>query len=181
MKQLAAALTLNETFFHSFSAPPAVSSVVLTAPGRECICKMRKCRWTRLVFGAATAGGMGAVGLWVWSRPTYNSVPTPHDPITVGQCHLLRMLGADAPITPDSNPGARTFANFLASETDRQAVLEELQPLKQAYGITLIQAVHGAIYRCPPRGGVSTDTGGPAAFYSACMHEGCLFRPSALS
>ena len=90
---------------------------------------------------------MGAAGVWAWLRPTYNSFPTPHGPITDDQCQLLRTVDGDAPVAPGRNPGARTFASFLASERERQEVLQELQPLKRTYGISLIQAVHGAIYR----------------------------------
>jgi hypothetical protein len=45
------------------------------------------------------------------------------------------------------NPGVRVFEGVLSAK-EREALLKELQPLKQQFGISLIEPQHSAIYRC---------------------------------
>lgn len=103
-------------------------------------------RAARVATAAGLSAAAGAAGAWIWSQPTFDSIPTPHAAINEEQCSLLRKTPHGRRVPPARNPGARTFAGFLSDEECAE-LLKELQPLKQQYGINLIEPAHAAIYR----------------------------------
>ncbi|GFR47565.1 hypothetical protein Agub_g9290 [Astrephomene gubernaculifera] len=98
----------------------------------------------RLLLGILGAGGVATGATLVWAQPTYNSMPSHHDPITPEQCRLIRTVPDGRPVEPSRNPGARVFSDF---HNDLEPLLKELQPIKKNFGISLIQPIHAAIYR----------------------------------